>query len=136
MVSADERTARKLSLRIGESTIYIRRLFLQQGKPIFYHRAYLVYDPTRPIVEAEMDVVSLQGLFSNGNNTLLKHGQLNIKATLLNHEEAHLLLHPLPAAAYYLEHLFFDFENKPLSWGWFIIPSDRFHFSAQIGIKD
>ena len=95
VVSADERTARKLSLRIGESTIYIRRLFLQQGKPIFYHRAYLVYDPTRPIVEAEMDVVSLQGLFSNGNNTLLKHGQLNIKATLLNHEEAHLLLHPL-----------------------------------------
>lgn len=136
VVSADERTARKLDLRLGDSAIYIRRLFLQQGQPIFYHRAYLVYDPTRPIVEAEMDVVSLQGLFSNGSNTLLKHGTLSIEAALMNQEEASLLLKPLPAPAFYLEHLFYDFDNKPLSWGWFIIPSDRLHFSTQIGLKE
>lgn len=136
VVSADERTARKLDLTVGQSAIYIRRLFLQQGEPIFYHRAYLVYDPTRPIVEAELDVVSLQGLFANGSNTLLKHGTLNIEATLMNQEEAELLNRPMPAAAYYLEHVFYDFENKPLSWGWFIIPSDRLRFSTQIGIKE
>ena len=96
VVSADERTARKLDLHMGDSAIYIRRLFLQQGQPIFYHRAYLVYDPTRPIVEAEMDVVSLQGLFTNGSNTLLKHGTLNIEAALMNQDEASLLLKPLP----------------------------------------
>lgn len=135
VVSADERTARKLDLDTGQSTIYIRRLFLQQSEPIFYHRAYLVYDPTRPIVEAAMDVVSLQGLFSNGSNTLLKRGALTIASTLMNREEAELLLKPLPAAAYYLEHVFFDYENKPLSWGWFIIPSDRMRFTTQIGIK-
>lgn len=136
VVSADERTARKLDLQLGDSAIYIRRLFLQQGQPIFYHRAYLVYDPKRPIVEAEMDVVSLQGLFATGSNNLLKHGALTIEATLMNREEADLLLKPLPAAAYYLEHLFYDFENKPLSWGWFIIPSDRLRFSTHIGIKE
>lgn len=136
VVSADERTARKLDIPVGAHTIYLRRLFSRDGEPIFYHRGYLVYDPTRPIVEAEMDVTSLQGLFMSGDNTLLKCGQLNIEAALMNAEEADLLKRPLPAAAFYLEHVFFDFDNRPISWGWFIIPSDRLHFTARVGLQD
>ncbi len=75
--------------------------------PVFYHRTYLVYDPTLPIVEAEMDVTSLQGLFSSGSNSVLKWGHLSIEATLMNEEEACLLKKSLPAAAFYLEHVFF-----------------------------
>jgi GntR family transcriptional regulator len=136
VVSADERTARKLELPLGAPAIYIRRLFSRDGEPVFYHRGYLVYDPARPIVEAEMDVTSLQGLFANVSNSLLKWGQLAIEATLLSAEEAELLCKPLPAAGFYLEHLFYDFDNRPLSWGWFIIPGDRLRFAATVGIKD
>jgi GntR family transcriptional regulator len=136
VVSADERTARKLELPLGAPAIYIRRLFSRDGEPVFYHRGYLVYDPARPIVETEMDVTSLQGLFANVSNSLLKWGQLAIEATLLSVEEAELLCKPLPAACFYLEHLFYDFDNRPLSWGWFIIPGDRLRFAATVGIKD
>ena len=136
VVSADERTARKLGQPVGAPTIYIRRLFSRDHEPVFYHRGYLVYDPARPIVEAEMDVTSLQGLFANVSNSLLKWGQLVIEATLLSAEEAELLHKPLPAAGFYLEHLFYDFDNQPLSWGWFIIPGDRLRFAATLGIKD
>lgn len=135
VVSADERTARKLEISQGDPTIYIRRLFSRAGYPIFYHRAYLIYDPTRPIVEAEMDVTSLQGLFAHGDNTLLKHGQLKIEATLMNAEEAALLQSALPAAAFLLEHLFYDYDNQPISWGWFIFRSDRLRFTTQVGIE-
>jgi DNA-binding GntR family transcriptional regulator len=83
-----------------------------------------------------MDVTSLQGLFANANNTLLKCGQLNIAATLMNAEEAELLKKSLPAAAFFLEHVFYDFENRPISWGWFIIPSDRLHLTTKVGIDD
>jgi DNA-binding GntR family transcriptional regulator len=127
IVSADERTARKLG-------IYIRRLFKREGQPIFYHRAYLVYNPTRPIVEAEIDVTSLQGLFANADNTLLKRGELTIESTLMNEEEARVLNNALPAAAFLLEHLFYDFEDRPVSWGWFIFRSDHLHFRTQVGI--
>jgi GntR family transcriptional regulator len=133
---ADERTARKLRQEPNAPVIYIRRLFLQGGLPVFYHRAFLVYDPTRPTVEAEMDVTSLQGLFSGGDNTLLKHGELKIEATLLNEEEAGLLKKPLPAAGFMLEHVFYDFENCPISWGWFIIPQDRLQFRTRVGITE
>jgi DNA-binding GntR family transcriptional regulator len=134
VVSADERTARKLGLPLGAPTIYIRRLFSRQDVPVFYHRAYLVYDPTRPIVEAEMDVTSLQGLFTGGENSLLKRGQLTIEATLMREEEAALLKKELPAAAFYLEHVFFGFDNCPISWGWFVIPSECLHLIANVGI--
>jgi len=135
VVSADERTARKLCLSVGDPTIYMRRLFTRSGQPIFYHRAYLVYDPTRPIVEAEMDVTSLQGLFSDVDHRLLKRGQMKIETVLMNEEEAKILNTPLPAAAFYLEHLFYDFEDRPISWGWFIFRSDYLHFTTQLGIE-
>jgi GntR family transcriptional regulator len=136
IVSADKRTARKLELTEGDPTIYIRRLFTREEKPIFYHRAYLIFDPTRPIVEAEMDVTSLQGLFTSADSTILKRGQLTIEATMMNEEEAKILQTPLPAAAFYLEHLFFDFDNRPISWGWFIFRSDQLRFHTQLGIID
>ena len=134
VVSADERAARKLEINVGDPTIYIRRLFTREGQPVFYHRAYLIYDPTRPIVEAEMDVTSLQGLFSFADNSMLKRGKLNIEAALMNLEEAELLGAPLPAAAFFLEHLFYDFDDCPISWGWFIFRSDRLSFTTQVGI--
>jgi DNA-binding GntR family transcriptional regulator len=134
IVSADERTARKLELTKGDPTIYIRRLFTREKKPIFYHRAYLIYDPARPIVEAEMDVTSLRGLFTSVDNTMLKRGQLTIEATMMNEEEAKILQIQLPAAAFYLEHLFYDFGNRPISWGWFIFHSGYLRFYTQVGI--
>ena len=135
IVMADERIARKLEIAVGAPTIYIRRLFKQEGHPVFYHRAYLVYDPSRPIVEAEMDVTSLKGLFTHSDSTLLKRGQLTIDAALMNAEEADLLKTELPAAAFYLEHLFYDFKDHPVSWGWFIFRSDRLHFTTHVGIN-
>lgn len=136
VVEADERAARKLDVCVGDKAIYIRRLLTQDGQPIFYHRAYLIYDPTRPIVEAEMDVTSLQGLLTNASNQMLKRGKLTIEAALMNEEEAKILKTNLPAAAFYLEHIFYDFDERPLSWGWFIFRSDQLRFSTQIGIQE
>jgi DNA-binding GntR family transcriptional regulator len=134
IIPADTRTARKLALCEGDNTIYIRRLITQDNQPIFYHRAYLVYDPKRPIVEAEMDATSLQGLFANGDNVLLKRGELTIAATLMNEEEANILQVSAPAAAFYLEHIFYDFNDQPVSWGWFIFPGPYLQFTTQMGI--
>ncbi|MCB8944483.1 MAG: GntR family transcriptional regulator [Ardenticatenaceae bacterium] len=136
IVSADERTARKLGIREGDNAIYIRRLFTRQDQPIFYHRAYLIYDPVRPIVEAEMDVTSLQGLFANTGTNTLKRGQLTIESILMNEEEGKILQTSLPTAAFLLEHLFYDFDERPISWGWFIFRSDHLRFTTQIGIQE
>ena len=133
IVTADERIARKLALSINQRTIYIRRLLHIDGVPAYYHREYLIYDPARPIVEAEMEVTALQHLFSGSGESILKRGELSIEATLLTDEEARLLCAPQPMAAMCLEHLFYDFDDKPISWGWFIGRSDRLRFTTWVG---
>lgn len=134
IVSADERIAWKLDLDVGSNVIHIRRLVSKNRKPLLYHRAYLAYAPDRPIVEAEMGVTSLQGLFDNANSTLLRRGELTIEAGLMNEEEARVLQTSLPSAALYLEHLFHDFD-RPISWGWFVVRSDHLRFTSNMGIE-
>jgi DNA-binding GntR family transcriptional regulator len=135
IVAADERTARQLQLAPGQRTIFIRRLILAGSQPAFYHCEHLVYDPGRPVVEAEMGVTALQGLFGGTGETVLKRGELSIEATLLTDEDAELLLAAAPMAGFRIEHVFFDFDDRPISWGWFICRSDRLRFASSIGAR-
>jgi GntR family transcriptional regulator len=134
IVVADERVARKLDIKIGQRTIYIRRLLETDGVPAFYHREYLVYDPTRPVVEAELEVTALQQLFTGSRNALLKYGEISIEATILTDDEARILKSPQPMAAFCFEHLFYDFDERPTSWGWFIGRADHLRFTTQVGL--
>jgi len=136
IVRADERVARKLDVPVGQRTVYIRRILRTDNLPTLYHREYLVYDPTRPIVEAELEVTSLQHLFSGAGETILKRGEISLEATLLNEEEARLLKVELPRAAFCFEHLFYDFEEHPISWGWFIGRNNLLRFTTQVGLLE
>jgi GntR family transcriptional regulator len=134
--SADERVARKLCVGVGQRVVYIRRQILRRGQPFLYHREYMVYDPTRPIVETELGVTSLKGLFSGESGANVKWGELVIDATVVNERESRLLDVPVGTAAFQLEHVFYDFEDRPLSWGWFICPNDRLRIATTVGVRE
>lgn len=136
IVRADERVARKLEIPLGERTVYIRRMLRTDNVPALYHREYLIYDPTLPIVEAELEVTALQLLFSGAGETILKCGEIILEATLLDEEEARLLQVELPKAAFCFEHLFYDFDDHPVSWGWFIGRNDLLRFTTQVGLLE
>lgn len=136
ITKATERTADKLAIETGDRTVYIRRLIFQDETPILLHREHVIYDATRPLIEAEMEVTALRGLFSEGGGSDLKWGDLTVEATVLTEEEATLLHSKAGAAAFRLEHIFYDFEDRPVSWGWFICLGDRLRFTATIGIRD
>ena len=134
VIAADERVARKLDIDVGQRTIYIRRLLRMDGTPAFYHREYLIYDPRRPIVEAELEVTALHRLFNGASESLLKYGDISIEATILNDEESRLLQAPQPMAAFCFEHVFYGFDGKRISWGWFIGRADCLRFTTQVGL--
>jgi DNA-binding GntR family transcriptional regulator len=134
ILEADERTARKLAVAERTRTIYLRRLLLKDQKPVLYHQEYLVYDPTRPIVEAEMEVTSLRGLFAGTGESAFKGGALTIEATTLTAEEAKLLAGSSGQPAFRIAHRFYDFNDRPGSWGWFICRGDRIRFKATVGM--
>lgn len=130
---SDAIIAEKLALTEGDRTILIRRLLIRDGDPIIYHQEYLIYDPELRIVESELEVTSLHGLFIGQSETTLKWGKLSIEPALLSREEAQLLNTTPMQAAFRLEHLFFDYNAKPVSWGRFICRGDRFRFTTTVG---
>ncbi|MGC9332927.1 MAG: GntR family transcriptional regulator [Anaerolineae bacterium] len=132
---ATAQISRKLGVAVDEKVISIRRLLSRDGQPVAYHREYLIFDPERPVVEAEMGITSLQGLFDGAGETVLRSGDLRIQATVLTEEEAGLLSAEAGSAAFRIEHLFYDFEGQALSWGWFIIPGQFLAFDATVGSR-
>jgi len=134
IVKADVRVARKLQIEAGKRTVYIRRLISKDGEPALYHREYLIYDHTRPIVEAELEVTALKHLFQGAGGTLLKCGDISMEASLLTAEEACLLRVEQPMAAFVFEHLFYDFDDRPISWGWFVGRADLLRFTTRVGL--
>lgn len=133
--SATARISQELGVPVDAKVIAIRRLLLRDGAPVAYHREYLIFDPGRPIVEAEMGITSLQGLFDGRGETVLKRGNLGVQTTVLTEEEARLLDAPAGSAAFRIEHTFFDFDEQPVSWGWFIVRGDRLRFNATVGVQ-
>lgn len=131
---ADDEAAGRLQIAVGERIILLRRLLLRDGDPIVYHRELLVYDPMRPIIEAEMEITTLYGLFVGSNLTFLRRGELSIEAAILNQKEANLLNAMPLQSAFRLEHLFFDFDEKPISWGQFICRGDTLRFKTTVGV--
>jgi len=134
--SADERVARKLDVEEGRRVVYIRRQILRQEEPFFYHREYLVYDPRRPIVEGELEVTSLKGLFNGEGGANVKWGRLLIEPTVVNERESGFLHVPVGTAAFQLEHVFYDFDDEPISWGWFICPSGQLRLTTTVGARE
>ena len=129
------RISRKLAVPAGDKVISIRRLLLRDGEPVAYHHEFLIFDPLRPIVEAAMGITTLQGLFDGTGETMLKRGELGIQTTVLTEEEAELLSAPAGSAAFRIEHTFYDFQEQPVSWGWFIVPGAYLQFNATVGAQ-
>jgi GntR family transcriptional regulator len=136
IASASERTSQKLAIQVGERTVFIRRLICQGEDPLLLHREHVIYDPTRPLVEAELEATALSGLFAGGGGSALKWGDLTIDATVLTEEEADLLDADAGSPALRLEHIFYNFDTRPVSWGWFICPGNHLRFTATVGVPD
>lgn len=130
---ADHSISEKLHINNEDRIILLRRLLIKDLEPMVYHEEYLIYDPLKPIVEAEMEVTSLHGLFHNTSKSDLKRGELSIEATTLPEYIALLLSVPENSPAFRLEHIFYDFNNKRISWGNFFCRGDRFRFRTEIG---
>ena len=132
-VLADKKLSHKLDIKKGQKVIYIQQLISLESRPAFYHRAYLIRDPFRPIVEAELDVVSHTGIFQGSRNQLIRSGDLNLESCILDSKEMNLLQIHEPIAGYRLEHTFYDFNGQPLSWGWFVCSNKQVKMQAQVG---
>ncbi len=134
VVPAAARAAAGLDVPQGTRVVSIRRVLERDGSPLIYHRESLVYDPTRPIVEAELDVTALRDMFEGGASSGPVRGELIIHASVFTEEEAAALAAEPGRPAWVLEHLFFDYDDTPMSWGRFVCGAEQLQFRATVGV--
>ena len=129
----DEDIAEKLRIRTGQRAIQIKRLIIQEGVPVIFHREYVVYDPRRPLVETQLQITSLEGFLQGNTGEGLKRGDLTMESINLTDDEAALLQVPSGTSAFCLRHVFYDFNDCPVSYGWFTCRADYFNLTTHIG---
>jgi DNA-binding GntR family transcriptional regulator len=135
VVPASRRVARMLELDEGDRVISIRRLLHRDGRPVLFHRESLTYDPRRPVIETELGVTALRDLFEGNGQVGPKRGRLTLLATTLRPGEAEPLQANVGEAAFLLEHHFFGFDDRPLSWGVFVCRADQLAFETTVGFQ-
>ena len=130
---ADERVAQVLGGAPGDDVVFLRRLLLGHDEPLAYQTEYVAYDPTRPLIEAQLQITSLDGLLQSRGDEGLLSGELSIEAVSLDAEASALLGVQEGAPAFRLEHVFEEAAGRPVSWGWFLCRADQFRLTTRIG---
>ena len=135
IVPADDRVAAMLELAPDDPIVYLRRLIQRNGVPLVLQLEHVVYDEHRPLVEAELQVTSLEGLLRSPLIVGVPSGRLTIQAVSLDAEAAGILRLPEGSPAFCLESLFNDFDGRPVSWGRFLCRADQFRLTSQLGVS-
>jgi DNA-binding GntR family transcriptional regulator len=131
--AADEQVAAMLDLTPGDPIVFLRRVIQRKGQPLIYQQEHVVYDEHRPLVEAELQVTSLEGLLHSPQVEGVLGGRLIIQAVSLGADSAAVLGVPAGSAAFCLESLFGDSGGQPVSWGRFLCRADQFRLTSYLG---
>ncbi|UQZ90805.1 hypothetical protein C4J81_16955 [Deltaproteobacteria bacterium Smac51] len=132
---ANAQVAAQLGIELGDSVIFLRRHIEGEEGTLLVQEGYLLLDPRRPVVEAELEATYLTGLFTGSGQGLIKKAALSITPIILDEENARTLAVPVGSVGFNLEYAFFDSGLSPLAVGRFISPENRLKLSARIGIN-
>jgi DNA-binding GntR family transcriptional regulator len=135
IVLADEQVAQMLELAPDALVVLLRRVIRRKSVPLIYQVEYVTYDEHRPLVEAQLQVTSLEGLLRSPQAEGVLSGRLTIQAVGLDVEAASALHLPLESPAFSLEGLFLDYDGRPISWGRFFCRSDQFRLTTNVGVR-
>ena len=125
-----------LNLQPEQPVVVVERLILHRDEPFTLHLSFNNFDPKSPTVESMLDTVVLTELIFQEGYSNFKRGVLHLLPTRLSDREAGLLNLEKNATAFKLEHLFYDFDNKPAAFGWFIVSHEKMPIVSKIGIWD
>jgi GntR family transcriptional regulator len=136
MVEASPRIAETLNINLGSRVIHLIRLVSHKGHPFLLNQAILKFDPLAPIVEAEMELSSLSGIFSGEGSHYVKKAFLRVEPYALNATESLQLKCKESETAFRINYTFYNYKDLPLGSGWFLTPKKYIALSAKIGLWD
>jgi DNA-binding GntR family transcriptional regulator len=126
--------AEKLDVKPGDPLWYIKRCIrIGEDRPFLIQESYVILDPYRPVVEAELATTYLTGLFSGRGQGLVKTAKMWMRPLSLSLDNAQLLNVADGIAGFQLEYIFYDAAGGPLATGSFISPEETFTLTSTLG---
>lgn len=125
-----------LGIEPNQPVIVVERVLVHENEPFTLHISYTNFDPKSPAVESMLDTVVLTDLIFQEGYSIFKRGILHLLPTCVDQREAGLLNLKTGENVFKLEHLFYDFENKPAAFGWFLVSHEKMPLISKIGIWD
>lgn len=123
-----------LQIDSEERLVVVERLILYQNSPFTIQVGYARFDPELPIVETMLDTAMLTGLFFEDGPSCFMKGELRLLPTFFNRKEAELLERVEGECAFKLEHIFYDFSDRPASFGWFTVSPEKMPLISRVGV--
>ncbi|MDR1111479.1 MAG: GntR family transcriptional regulator [Deltaproteobacteria bacterium] len=136
IMEATPKVAENLRLHKGGKIIHLIRLVSHKEKPFLLNEALLKFDPQAPIVEAELELSSLSGLFTGEGSHYIKKTFLRVEPAALSQAEAHQLKTQEGETAFKIHYVFYDYKDQPLGLGWFLTPKKYITLTTKIGLWD
>ena len=123
-----------LKLEKEDPVILLERLIIHRGNVFCFQTAYLPFDPKAPVVENMLDTTGLSELFFSNKRHGYKKGTLKLYPTRMDEREAKLLQATKHKDAFKLEYTYYDFQDTPCAYGWFIIPHKQMPLVSHVGV--
>ncbi|MDR2442003.1 MAG: GntR family transcriptional regulator [Deltaproteobacteria bacterium] len=136
IMEASPKTLESLCLTKGSKIIHLIRLVSHKEKPFLLNEALLKFDPQAPIVEAELELSSLSGLFTGEGSHYIKKTFLRVEPATLNAAEAARLQTTEAETAFKINYIFYDYKDQPIGSGWFLTPKKYITLTTKIGLWD
>jgi GntR family transcriptional regulator len=136
IMEASPKVAESLCLPKGGKIIHLIRLVSHREKPFLLNEALLKFDPQAPIVEAELELSSLSGLFTGEGSHYIKKTFLRVEPSALSPAEARTLQAQPAETAFKINYVFYDYHDQPSGSGWFLTPKKYITLTTKIGLWD
>ena len=123
-----------LQLKNENSVILVERLIFHETTPLIFHTGYARADPESPFLETMLDTDVLTGLFLEESIPGFKKAELRLLPACLDQREAGFLQLVEGQNVFRLEHVYYDFTDLPLAFGWFLIAPEKMPLICKIGV--
>ena len=125
-----------LGVEPHQPVIMVERVILRDGEPYTLHVSFARFDPRSPSVESMLDTVVLTDLMFLEGDSNFKRGSMHLMPTSIDAREAELLQLEEGGIVFKLEHRFYDFDDNPAAYGWFLVSHKKMPLISKIGIWD
>lgn len=122
--------AQELGIAPGAKVILLKRLLIQDGKPIAIEEKYLPYLRGKPLLENQLEFADFPDVVAKHQDSVPVRNEMDILVDILSAEQAELLDAEPLIPAMIIKQMIYSKDDKPLGISQMVCHKDRFHLKA------